>query len=69
MSATSGVRWYCPNRDCNWSFVATITEDSGEPRCVCGSKMRRGDAVLVFHYLDFLGEDAGVDETLGVEKE
>jgi hypothetical protein len=65
--ATDGVRWYCPNQDCNWSFVAMAASASGlEPQCVCGTSMKREDAVPVFHYLDFLRESA---EAMQTEKE
>jgi hypothetical protein len=66
--ASSGVRWYCPNRDC-WSFVATVpvSEEQG-PRCVCGWRMKRGDTVPAFHYLDFLREDSTFAHTLGTGK-
>lgn len=55
MSGSDGVRWHCPNPDCNWSLVTTqpVHNDSS-PRCVCGRTMQRGDAIPAFHYLDFL---------------
>jgi len=68
MTASDGVRWYCPNRDCNWSFVGTTGTDVA-PHCVCGKQMRRGDAVPAFHYLDFLRESSVENEALEVEKE
>ena len=66
---SNGIRWYCPNRDCNWSLVATVpvSEEQG-PRCVCGWTMRRGEAVPAFHYLDFLREESTMGETLVAEK-
>ena len=66
---SNGIRWYCPNRDCNWSFVAAIpvSEEQG-PRCVCGWTMRRGETVPAFHYLAFLREESTMGETLVAEK-
>lgn len=69
MGANDSVRWYCPNRDCNWSFVATIpVSDEQGPRCVCGWTMRRGEIVRTFHYLDFLREESTVGKTVGSGK-
>jgi hypothetical protein len=70
MGASASIRWYCPNRDCNWSFVAAIpvSEERG-PQCVCGWTMKRGEIVPAFHYLDFLREDFPLQEPLGSEKE
>jgi hypothetical protein len=66
---SNGIRWYCPNRDCSWSFVATIpvSEEQG-PRCVCGWTMKRGGSVPAFHHLDFLREDSTIEETLETAK-
>jgi hypothetical protein len=69
MSANDGVRWYCPNQDCNWSFVATALTNDAAPHCICGRQMKRDDTIPAFHYLDFLREGVAGDEELGVEKE
>jgi len=70
MSGNSGIRWYCSNRDCNWSFVGTTSGENAEaPQCVCGQTMRRGEAVPAFHYLDFLRDGLASEERLGAEKE
>lgn len=70
MPRTGGVRWHCPNRDCNWPFAAGLP-GAGEasPRCVCGSLMREQDVVPVFRYLDFLHEGRISEEKVGTEKE
>jgi hypothetical protein len=69
MAGSDSIRWYCPNRDCNWSFVAKVpvSEEQG-PRCICGWTMKRGETVPVFHYLDFLREDSTIEETLRAGK-
>jgi hypothetical protein len=69
MGGSDSVRWYCPNRDCNWSFVATIPlgQEQG-PRCVCGWTMKHGESIPTFHYLDFLREDSMIGETLSEKK-
>ena len=70
MSSRDGVHWHCSNRDCNWSFVATMPgEEEEAPRCVCGSVMEKGETVPAFQYLDFLREETMVEEEAGVEKE
>jgi len=70
MSGGDAVRWYCTNRDCNWSFVGTTAiEGQAPPRCVCGRTMRRGDVIPALHYLDFLREDVSQEKVLGAEKE
>jgi len=67
MSESNGVYWYCPNRDCNWSFVATHVSEPA-PLCLCGQRMKRGEVIPVFQYLDFLREGLGPDEA-DAEKE
>lgn len=62
-------RWYCQSRDCNWSFVAQASEAGAVPHCVCGIKMKKGDTVPAFHYLDFLREETANDEASPSEKE
>lgn len=69
MSGSRGVRWHCPSRECNWSFVATESGENEQPQCVCGKPMRRGDVVPVFSYLDFLRDGLSDEEALGMEKE
>lgn len=70
MLSSEGVRWHCPNRDCNWSFVATAVEKSETgPRCVCGSTMKKEGAVPALHYLDFLREGLGDEVVTRTEKE
>ena len=67
MSNSDRARWCCPNRDCDWSMVATVADGGEAPRCVCGNVMQKAQAVPVFSYLDFLHEEAantepGIDE-------
>jgi len=68
MSNNESARWRCPNRDCDWSMVATMAEGVEAPRCVCGVVMQKAEAVLVFNYLDFLHEDAAINKELGKEE-
>jgi hypothetical protein len=69
MSRRDGVHWYCPNRDCSWSFVAEAPREEGfAQRCVCGTVMRKGQAVPAFRYLDFLHEEPEVQEEVAVGK-
>jgi len=71
MSNKDGIRWHCPDPDCNWTVVATSDagESLREPRCVCGRTMQRGDAVPAFHYLDFLRDDTANGEEAEADKE
>jgi hypothetical protein len=63
MSGRNGIRWYCSSRDCNWSFVGTVSGENAEaPRCVCGRPMKCGETIPAFHYLDFLREDVQKEE-------
>jgi len=55
MPTPSGIRWFCPSRDCNWSIVSTVNSASGSaPRCICGQPMKQVDVVPVMSYLEFL---------------
>lgn len=70
MSNGNGVHWHCPNRDCNWSLVATMAEEEGAvPRCVCGSSMKKVELMPVFQYLDFLRVEPPIQEEVRSEKE
>jgi hypothetical protein len=69
MSNNERARWSCPNRDCNWSMVATVAEGGEAPRCVCGVRMHRVEAIPVFSYLDFLHDEVAVTEELGSKEE
>ena len=58
MPNTSGIRWLCPSRDCQWSMVTTVTtEDGSAPRCVCGHTMQQVEMVPAMSYLEFLRGD------------
>jgi len=56
MLMKSGERWHCMNPAC---LCAVLVETSGElegsnPRCSCGSIMKKEFSPPVFRYLDFL---------------
>jgi hypothetical protein len=56
MLMKSGERWHCMNPACN---CAVLVEANGEiegqnPRCACGTVMKKAYSPPVFRYLDFL---------------
>ena len=56
MVMKSGERWHCINPACG---CAVQVESNGEiegqnPRCACGSIMKKGYSPPLFRYLDFL---------------
>jgi hypothetical protein len=56
MLMKSGEHWHCSNPACR---CAILVETSGElegqnPRCACGSVMKKNYSPPVFSYLDFL---------------
>lgn len=56
MVMKSGERWHCVNPACG---CAVLVESNGEvdgqnPRCACGSVMKKGYSPPVVRYLDFL---------------
>jgi hypothetical protein len=56
MNMKSGERWHCVNPACHCSIlVETSAEIEGSnPRCVCGSVMKKEYSPPVFRYLEFL---------------
>jgi len=68
MSNTSGIRWLCPSRDCQWSMVSTITADRRAPRCVCGQLMEQVELVPMMSYLEFLRGDMDLGSTAPEEE-
>jgi len=56
MLMKSGERWHCINPACGCSvLVETNGEIEGQnPRCACGSVLKKGYSPPVFRYLDFL---------------
>jgi hypothetical protein len=68
MLKKDGMRWHCPNRDCDWSVLAQVpaTGDAA-PRCVCGTEMKRVEVVRVSTYLDFLRGPGPVEEEVSKE--
>jgi hypothetical protein len=56
MLMKSGERWQCMNPACQCTvLVETSSEVEGSnPRCTCGSVMKKPYAPPVFRYLDFL---------------
>jgi hypothetical protein len=58
MVMKSGERWHCMNPAC---LCAVLVETSGalegsNPRCSCGSIMKKDYSPPVFRYLEFLRE-------------
>ena len=54
-----GESWHCTNRSCN-AVVLVQAESRGEganPRCMCGSAMKKRYRSPVFRYRDFLREE------------
>jgi hypothetical protein len=56
MLMKSGKRWHCIDPACG---CIVLVESDGEiegenPRCACGSVMKKGYSPPVFRYLDFL---------------
>jgi hypothetical protein len=56
MVMKSGERWHCINPACG---CVVLVESNGEveganPRCTCGSVMKKDYSPPVFRYLDFL---------------
>jgi hypothetical protein len=56
MVMKSGERWHCVNPACGCvALVESNAEIEGQnPRCACGSIMKKGYTPPVFRYLDFL---------------
>lgn len=70
MTNQDGVRWRCPNRDCDWCMVATMPIGAETtPRCVCGSVMEKAESVPAFRYLDFLRFDREIEVETGTDKD
>lgn len=54
-----GESWHCSNRSCN-AVILVQAESRSEgvnPRCTCGSAMKKTYRSPVFRYLDFLQEE------------
>jgi hypothetical protein len=56
MVMKSGEHWHCTNPACQCAvLVETTGEIEGDnPRCACGSIMKKQYSAPVFQYLDFL---------------
>jgi len=56
MRMNSGERWQCVNPACQCTVLVEISSEAegGNPRCTCGSVMKKPYAPPVFRYLDFL---------------
>jgi len=56
--------WHCTNGACKAEILVQIASqlDGVNPRCRCGSAMKKKYSSPVFRYLDFLQVD---DETVG----
>lgn len=46
MGVSGSVRWYCPNRDCKWSFVAAIPVNDEHLRQADREARRRSEAAM-----------------------
>ena len=69
MLKRDGMRWRCPNRDCDWSVVAHAPKpDDPAPRCICGTVMKKVEVVRVFTYLDCLRGEGPVEEEVWSEE-
>lgn len=56
MVMKSGQRWHCVNPACQCSVLVESTGEieGSNPRCPCGSIMKKEYVPPVFRYLDFL---------------
>lgn len=56
MVMKSGEHWHCVNPACQCSVVVEIggEKEGQNPRCACGSIMKKDYSPPVFRYLDFL---------------
>jgi hypothetical protein len=71
MVMKSGERWHCINPACG---CAVLVESNGEiqgqnPRCACGSIMKKRYSPPVFRYLDFLQLPETVPVRRGVSED
>ena len=65
MMMRPGDSWHCTNSACKAEFLVQIASqlDGDNPRCTCGSTMKKKYSSPVFRYLDFLQvEDENVAE-------
>jgi hypothetical protein len=56
MRMKSGERWQCMNPACQCTVLVETSSEAGgsNPRCTCGSVMKKPYAPPVFRCLDFL---------------
>lgn len=56
MVMKSGEKWRCINPDCQCAIVVECSGmlEGPNPRCTCGSNMKKEYAPPAFRYLDFL---------------
>lgn len=56
MVMRSGEQWRCTNPACHCEVVVQSTSEveGANPRCVCGSPMKKAYSRPRFRYLDFL---------------
>jgi hypothetical protein len=69
MNGSNGVRWLCPNRDCNTWFVQPVKKQNDAIPRICGSTMRREDGLSVLRYLDFLRDGTASSQEVVADKE
>ena len=70
MHKDPGERWHCVNAACRKEVVVDPKEvpTNGNPRCSCGTEMKRDYTPPVFRYLEFLHLDESVDESVLAER-
>jgi hypothetical protein len=71
MTMKSGERWHCTNLACRCSVLVEITAgvEGSNPRCTCGSVMKRDYSPPVFRGLYLLRFPEPVASQAGSEKE
>jgi hypothetical protein len=62
MATNTKERWVCTNPACRREIASKADVATGEqnPRCICGSTMKRRSGSSVFQYLDFLRAEVDV---------
>ena len=62
MDKEQGQRWHCMNAACRKELTLEPAEGpvDSNPRCVCGSEMKKAYSPPVFRYLEFLRLDEPV---------
>jgi hypothetical protein len=70
MPSTKGTYWYCAGRNCGFSAVLTLPDETPEaPICLCGAVMLKSEPHSPSTYLEFLRCDDVLRQPAGSEKE